>query len=74
MNGRDIHSNSMTGDMAHYCEQYNLSEQYLFEFKTLVAAAKINLMGTCPLLEDEVLVKVYEYIKALEKTIGEGRH
>jgi hypothetical protein len=74
MNGRDIHSSSMTGDMAYYYENHNLSEQYLFEFKTLVAAAKINLMGTCPLLEDEVLVKVYEYIKALEKTVGDGRY
>jgi hypothetical protein len=74
MNCRDIHSTPMTGDMAYYDEQYNLGRHYLFEFKTMVEAAKTNLAGTCPLLEDEVLVKVYEYIKALEKTISNGRY
>lgn len=43
-----------------------MDEYYWKEWERIVLDAQQQLHGTCPLLDDEVIIKVNEYIKELK--------
>lgn len=43
-----------------------LELDYLLEWQRMVVRAKQQLNGTCPLIEDETVVLINDYIKWLE--------
>lgn len=52
-------------------ETISLEECYRTEWGILVAEAQAQLLGTCPLLCDETILMVNEYINKLEKELNE---
>ena len=46
-------------------------EEYILdEWDEMYGRAKSQLGGTCPLLEDEIIITIYEYMKKLEGEVN----
>ncbi len=49
----------------------NKPEEYILaEWEEMYGRAKSQLGGTCPLLEDAVIIDIYEYMKKLEEEVN----